>query len=568
MNNSIEFVLKMRDMMSANINNVSNTSSRAFSKMRKHADEMTNRNQVLGMSFNELQNKIKQVENTIKTSTIPSQIAAAKRELASLQKMSSNHSGNVGGSTTASSKGMGIGGVAIGSMLGGFAMQAGSAIVGAIGSGVSTMITKSMEKEQAITGLTTFLGKQGATEAYKNIRQDADVTPFDTASLLEVNRALISAGVGAKDARRDTMNLANAVSAVGGGNDILSRIAVNMQQIKTVGKATAIDIRQFGIAGINIYEMLARSTGKSIDQVKDMDVSYEQLTQSLAMANAKGGIYEGALDAQSKTKFGKWSTVKDKFSNAASDIGDAFSPVINKFLDLAIKAADGITPMLQQAQPYIEMLSNGVGRIVDYISNITSGTSDWNDWVVLIKDYFNIVWNIAKNIGIKLWEFVSRIVEFVKHSEILKDIFRFIGWIMEKVGDIIGFVMDGVIWLWDNVLQPILEGLEAAYKWIKGTDDVEVKATKTIIAPKKPKDDPKNSPLSQSTSLTTSNANAGKSAGETVAGAGPKTINITVGKFFDNLQFTTMNSSESASEMEKVVMECLARVVYNGAKMI
>ena len=60
-------------------------------------------------------------------------------------------------------------------------------------------------------------------------------------------------------------------------------MAANMQQIKTVGKATAMDIRQFGIAGINIYEMLHRSTGKSIEQVKEMDVSYEDLSKAMAI---------------------------------------------------------------------------------------------------------------------------------------------------------------------------------------------------------------------------------------------------------------------------------------------
>lgn len=568
MNNTIEFVLRMKDMMSSNITKVSSSSQSAFNRMSKSADQVTGRNKILGMSFNELQTKIRDVENTISRSTIPSQISAARRELAALQSQSTRHSGNVNsGSGSASSGGIGIGGVAIGSMLGGYAMQAGSMIVEAVGSGISTMITKSMEKEQAITGLTTFLGKQGATDAYKNIRQDANATPYDTASLLEVNRALISAGSNAKDARKDTMNLANAVSAVGGGNDVLTRMAANMQQIKTVGKATSMDIRQFGIAGINIYEMLAQSTGKNINQVKEMDVTYADLSKAMAMANSKGGIYEGAMAAQSQNKSGKWSTVKDNFDTAASDIGDAFSPVINKLLDLGIKFANWISSSLTQAQPYIDAISNTIGVGVEYIMAMVNGTSEWSGWVDIIGNIFGVIWDFAVKIQIKLWSFVSSIMEFVKHSQILKDLFSFLGWILEKVGGLISGVVDTIVWLWENVLKPILNGIEWAYKHLTGRG-LEVKNTTTLLTPKKPKDSPENSPLGAGGALAASNEASGKAAGDTVAGAGPKVVNITVGKFFDNLQFTTLNAGESANEIEKIVMECFARVVYNGSKMV
>ncbi|MNY70483.1 hypothetical protein D3C86_2086210 [compost metagenome] len=67
--------------------------------------------------------------------------------------------------------------------------------------------------------------------------------------------------------------------------------------------------------------------------------------------------------------------------------------------------------------------------------------------------------------------------------------------------------------------------------------------------------------------MAASNEASGKAAGDTVSGAGPKVVNIHVGKFFDNLQFTTMNAGESATEIEKIVMECFARVVYNGSKL-
>lgn len=554
-------------MASSNVMKVASTSQSAFNKMSQSVDNITGRNKVLGMSFNELESKIKQVENVIASSTVPSQIAAAKRELASLQRMSANHSGNINNNVNNSSNGIGFRGVAMGTMVGNLAAKGIQKAADLINQGVEGMINQSFQKEQAITGLTTFLGKKGANEAYRNIRKDANATPYDVASLLEVNRALISTGLDAKTARTDTMNLANAVAAVGGGNDILSRMAVNMQQIKTVGKATAIDIRQFGIAGINIYEMLARSTGKSIAQVKEMDVSYEQLSKSLAMANSKGGIYEGALFAQSQTKSGKWNTFKDNVMTGLSDIGDAFSPVVLKLLDLGIKFADGIAPMLERAAPYIDWISNGIGQAVDYVTQLQNGTGGWSDYLQIASKYASAIWNFLKFAVSKTWELVASILDFISKSEILKDVFRVIGALMEGVFRIIKWMVNNIIWLWENVLKPILNAIDAVYKWIKGTDDVKIKATKTIVT-KKPNDTPSNSPLGSGAAMMASNTASGKTAGDTVSGAGPKVINIHVGKFFDNIQFTTMNGKESAQELENVVMECLARVLYNGAKTV
>ncbi|MGZ9677554.1 hypothetical protein [Flavobacterium sp. GNP001] len=144
------------------------------------------------MSFNELQSRIREVENIISRSTIPSQIAAARRELAGLQRMSSNHAGNVGGSSR--SGGIGIGGVAVGSMIGGIA----TAGVAMAGSGLGSIVQGAMNKETNINGMSTFLGKQAANTAYANVEKDAEATPFGTQSLLEVNRSLISAGANAK----------------------------------------------------------------------------------------------------------------------------------------------------------------------------------------------------------------------------------------------------------------------------------------------------------------------------------------------------------------------------------
>lgn len=561
MNNSIEFVVRMKNLMGGELAKLSSTAQGSFTKMAKNIDQANQRSKVLGSTINEVGRQHSKIEDTIKNSSIPAKLAQARKELAELYK-TERGKGSPIASGKSSSSGIGIGGVAIGSMLGGIYTKA----LGMITSGAGTIIEQSLKKETAITGMKTFLGEKGANEAYKNIRQDSAGTPFDLDSLLIVNRALISAKESAGAARNTTLDLANAVAAVGGSDEVLTRMGANLQQIKTVGKATAMDIRQFGMAGINIYELLSKSTGKNISQVKEMEVTYEQLQKALAMSRGKGGMYEGAMEAQTQTRAGKFGGIKSSLLNAASDIGDAFSPVINKLLDVGVKFANSIGPALTAVQPYIEAFANGFGQVIDYITEITSGTSGWTDWLGIAQDFVMNMWKFIKDIAIKLWNMVASIVEFVKNSEILKDVFRFIGWIFEKVYGIVSGLLSGIVWLWENVIKPILTAIDSVYKWIKGDDGKAIAITatkKTVGLPAL-----KQTALGENSRLSGSNSAAGKTAGETVVGGGPKTVNINVGKFFENIQFTTMNGAESAEQLEKVVLEALGRVLYNGSKLV
>ena len=64
---------------------------------------------------------------------------------------------------------------------------------------------------------------------------------------------------------------------------------------------------------------------------------------------------------------------------------------------------------------------------------------------------------------------------------------------------------------------------------------------------------------------TNQNTAATKDAVSAVKGGGQKVINIQIGKFFDNIQFQTTNLTESVEDIEQTVLECMGRVLLNGA---
>ncbi|MEA5151595.1 MAG: tape measure protein [Oscillospiraceae bacterium] len=237
-----------------------------------------------------------------------------------------------------SSSGLTAWGVAVGNVLAQLA-QKGAQIIKEI---ATTGIQYNAQIEKYSTALTTALGSAAlASDAITQIKQDAATTPYSLDTLVQANSLLISTGESSAAARETIMALSNAVSATGGGNDELSRMALNLQQVKNVGQAAAIDIKQFAMAGIDVYGILADYTGKSTQEVKNLTVTYDMLSGALIKASQEGGKYFGANAAQAATLNGQISTLKD---NVKSKLGEAFEgvsnvlsgkllPAVNKFVN-------------------------------------------------------------------------------------------------------------------------------------------------------------------------------------------------------------------------------------------
>lgn len=229
------------------------------------------------------------------------------------------------------------------------------------------------------TAFTTLLDSaEEADRVMEQIRKDAASTPFDVDSLTQANQMLISAGISADEARKDVLNLANAISATGGGSAELSRMAANMQQIQNTGKATAMDIRQFANAGINIYGLLADSMGVTTKQAAEMDVTYEQLTAAFEKAAAAGGKYEGALEKQSQTFTGRISTLKDNATQLAgaltedlfTQLSDTALPMVMDWVETLLDAAQtgGIEGALEAARSILDgLLETFINSLPDMV---------------------------------------------------------------------------------------------------------------------------------------------------------------------------------------------------------
>lgn len=224
-------------------------------------------------------------------------------------------------------------------------LKAGSMAIDAAKNFVQSGIDYNAQIEKYTTGFTNMLGSaEAAQQVMSQIQEDAARTPFSVEALTEANQLLIGAGENATYAEKTIMALGNAVSATGGSNAELSRMAANLQQIANVGKASAVDIKQFAYAGINIYGLLADYTGKTTAEVQNMTISYDLLTQALQAASEEGGRYYNSMDTQSQTMNGRVSTLKDNVSQLAGlmtgNLTSAVGKVIEKLNEMTVAAID------------------------------------------------------------------------------------------------------------------------------------------------------------------------------------------------------------------------------------
>jgi tape measure domain-containing protein len=279
------------------------------------------------------------------TSEYEQGIEQARKETQSAAN-SLNRSANTAGNGVAGMASQFAAASAKANILAGMLTSLGTKAAGLAKNLVETGFSYNAQIETYRTGLTNMLGSaEAANQALEKMKQDAARTPFDTESIVKANQYLLGAGENAAYARKTILALGDAVSATGGGSDELNRMAQNLQQIANVGKASSVDIKQFAFAGINIYQVLADYTGKSVKDVQSMTITYDVLTKALQAAAEEGGRYYNSMNTQSQTLTGRLSTLKDNATQLAGalteDLSDAYGKLITKANELAVAMKDG-----------------------------------------------------------------------------------------------------------------------------------------------------------------------------------------------------------------------------------
>ena len=375
--------------------------------------------------------------------------------------------------------------------------------------------------ETYLTRLETLTGSADeANRILEQIKKDALATPFEVSSLTQAESLLLSTGISAEQARSDVLALGDALAASGGGNAELSRMAVNMQQIKNVGRASALDIKQFAYAGIDIYGLLADSMGITREEASQLDVTYEMLSNALQKASQKGGKYYQAMEKQSKTYNGAMSNLnesievlKGKFSKGLFNALKKVIPQLNKFfnwMDKNHKIIEAIAiPLLTFINVFagfaiiakvttmfkalwVVMMANPIVLIIASITALIAlfaylwnnceefrnfWEALWDGIVTVVQTYVNIVKGIFEKVISFIWNKVLKpIIDL--YTTAFKTIFNVVSTAVNSVTGVFKTIYDFVK---NNVLNPIVNAFSTAFNKVKNVvSDIFGKIRDTI----------------------------------------------------------------------------------------
>ncbi len=192
-------------------------------------------------------------------------------------------------------------------------------VVGALG---KSMVAVGAEFEQNRIAFETMLGSADlARESLKELSEFARRTPFDLPEVLRGAKGLLAMGSSAEDLIPEMRMLGDVSAGLGVP---MERLILNFGQIRTQGKLTGRELRDFSVAGVPLIEELAKSfdtTKEAIaEMVSDGEIGFEDVSQAFKNMTGEGGKFFNLMDKQSKSLSGVVSNLRDTWIRFAASI--------------------------------------------------------------------------------------------------------------------------------------------------------------------------------------------------------------------------------------------------------
>lgn len=230
----------------------------------------------------------------------------------------------------------------IGGALAKFGPAAGAAAAGAgIAAAGAAAVKTSNDFQKLNQQLTLLTGSATVTDkALAELKAYAAATPFDLPGVAENTKLLLAFGLSTEQAVEFTKRLGDVATITG---TPLDRLALNLGQIVSLGKAYTVDLRQFAIAGVPIFEALSQATGKTVAELKQLDSipAADVVKAFKIMTDAGGKFFEGGIKGGTQLDT-KIASLGDSLKEVGAVIGREITPVAVGFLKSAIDAVDNL----------------------------------------------------------------------------------------------------------------------------------------------------------------------------------------------------------------------------------
>lgn len=219
----------------------------------------------------------------------------------------------------------------------------------------------------------------------------ARTTPFSLNEVQDATKQLLAYGFQA-GAVVDTMRTLGDVSA--GIGQPIGDIAYLYGTLKTSGRVTLMDLRQFAGRGIPIYEALSKRlkiTTKDVNKlVHDGKLGFKDIEGAFKDMTSEGGQFFNMMDAQSKTVGGRLSNLGDAWEQLKVNIGKSQTGILSSTITWVSSMVDKLNQKLSAGNFLDEALSkvnqlnqyNGLDR---FYANI--GMKSLSGNLIEMQDY-------------------------------------------------------------------------------------------------------------------------------------------------------------------------------------
>ena len=385
-----------------------------------------------------------------------------------------------------------------------------AAITG-ISAGLTAIVRVGSQAQITAKAFEVLVGNEReAADILKEIKELAKFTPYKTMDLIGNAKMMLNFGVSTKD----TVDMLKRLGDIAQSNtEWLSGMTLAYSQVVSQGRMEGQDYKQFINAGFNPLTILSEMTGESMAQLKERmskgQIGGKAITEAIKYATDPGGKFHDMSKDTAETISGKWSTFMGQVEEGLDKLFKYIEPTLNWLLE--------VTP------PFFDWLVKEISNVITYFQN---WKKDFEPLVVL----WGKIWEIYKTIE-------SRTYVFLKW--IFKNTFDFVGKLAKWLSKLFG------------IETPKLEGSSSKNTVTKANEN------KKKVEPAK-----KGKYGKELWETTKGGKGANGKDANAIATGGTRntTINMTIGKFFDTMQVTMMDATDT-TELETIVVQSLNRAL-------
>jgi tape measure domain-containing protein len=206
-------------------------------------------------------------------------------------------------------------------------LAAGAWAVGQLKTYVMEVIAAKSAQDGFVASMEQMLGSRlKAEELNAKLIAIALKSPFQIDQLQEVTKKLQGMGV-ETEKLIPYINMLGDIAAIV-GTQKLPLIAKALTDVQSKHVLMAQEIRQFTDNGVPLYDLLAKSMQKPVEEIRKLatehKIVFADVEKALMQATEKGGIYYGQMAVQAKQLGGQVSNLGDLYTQAKAKIGDYF----------------------------------------------------------------------------------------------------------------------------------------------------------------------------------------------------------------------------------------------------